>query len=325
MNQAEDRRVAISARVKEHYDYLVAAGYDVVFTALQGSQNYGLDEYTDDYCSDVDTKSIILPSLDDFIKAKQPIFAVEILDNEEHAEVKDIRVMFEMFKKENISYIELLYSDYIIFNPKYEEMIKPIFDHRDEIALADTAQFLKCIAGMAYEKDKALCHPYPGIIEKIEKYGYDGKQLSHCCRLYYFMRDFAECKSIVACYKPNDNRKKILMSFKKQLDIDGKSLSVGYAKYLSNFLVEKIKELKDELIAEHDYGVNVGIWDFLNEIKAKILKFKITEEVLMEEYNQFKQLCEGMIYVDEEFKNAEMAAIERMKVEPKDNFFDYYE
>ena len=102
MNQVEDRRAAISARVKEHYDYLVAAGYDVVFTALQGSQNYGLDEYSDDYCSDVDTKSIVLPCLDDFIRAKQPISAVEILENDEHAEVKDIRVMFEMFKKENI-------------------------------------------------------------------------------------------------------------------------------------------------------------------------------------------------------------------------------
>ena len=87
----------------------------VVGIFLQGSQNYGLDEYSDNYCSDVDTKSIILPNLDDFIMAKQPISAVEVLENNEHAEVKDIRVMFEMFKKENISYIELLYSDYIVF------------------------------------------------------------------------------------------------------------------------------------------------------------------------------------------------------------------
>ena len=50
----------IMKRVQEHYDYLVAAGYDVVFTALQGSQNYGLDEYSDEYMSDVDTKSMVL-------------------------------------------------------------------------------------------------------------------------------------------------------------------------------------------------------------------------------------------------------------------------
>lgn len=288
MIETEDRKAIISARVKEHFDYLVAAGYDVVFTALQGSQNYGLDEYSDDYCSDVDTKSIILPSLDDFIRAKQPISKVEILENGEHAEVKDIRVMFEMFKKENISYIELLYSDYIVFNPKYAEMIKPLFEKRDEIVAADTAQFLRCIAGVAYEKDKALCHPYPGIIDKIEKYGYDGKQLSHCHRLYYFMQDFAEGKPIAACYKPNDGRKIILMNHKKQLAGAGTPMSVDMAVCFSKTLVEKIKELKDKLIEDGDYGVNGAAALFLDEIKAKILKFKITKEIIEENENEKK-------------------------------------
>ena len=312
------------ARVQEHYNYLAAAGYDVVFTALQGSQNYGLDEYSDDYCSDVDTKSIILPCLDDFIRAKQPISAVEILENDEHAEVKDIRIMFEMFKKENISYIELLYSDYIVFNPKYEALIRPIFERRDEIATADTAQFLKCIAGMAYEKDKALCHPYPGIIDKIEKYGYDGKQLSRCYRLLVFIRDFITNKTIKECYKPANIYKEIMMNYKKQLDIYGKPLSKESAVELSANYTQLIKDLKDKLIKENDYGVNGAAALFLDEIKAKILKFKITKEVLMEKYNEFQQLCEDMVYPDEDFKNAEMAAIEKLKVQPQDNFFNYY-
>ena len=316
MDKIKNRKAAISARVKEHYDYLIAAGYEVVFTALQGSQNYGLDEYSDEYQSDVDTKSIILPSLDDFIRAKQPISAVEIMDNNEHAEVKDIRVMFEMFKKENISYIELLYSDYIVFNPKYEKLIRPIFERRDEIATADTTQFLRCIAGMAYEKDKALCHPYPGIIEKIEKYGYDGKQLSHCRRLYYFMQDFAKGKSIAACYKPNDDRKIILMNHKKQLAGAGTPMSVDMAVYFSKTLVEKIKELKDKLIEDNDYGINKAAWVFLDEIKAKILKFKITEDVCFDIIEQFKRLKDNTIHPDDEFKKAETAAIDKLKVQP---------
>ena len=324
MNQVEDRRAAISARVKEHYDYLVAAGYDVVFTALQGSQNYGLDEYSNDYCSDVDTKSIVLPCLDDFIRAKQPVSAVEILENDEHAEVKDIRVMFEMFKKENISYIELLYSDYVVFNPKYEALIKPIFERRDEIATADTAQFLKCIAGMAYEKDKALCHPYPGIIDKIEKYGYDGKQLSHCARLLLYITDFSNGRPIAECYKPAEIYKLTLMNYKKQLDENGVEMSVDEARNRSAAYVEEIKNLKDELIEDSDYGVNSAAALFLDEIKAKILKFKITKEVLVEKCNEFQQLCEDMVYPDEDFKKAEMAAIEKLKVQSQDNFFDYY-
>ena len=279
MNPVEDRRTVIFARVKEHYDYLIAAGYDVVFTALQGSQNYGLDEYSNDYCSDVDTKSIVLPCLDDFIRAKQPVSKVEVMENDEHAEVKDIRIMFEMLKKENISYIELLYSDYIVFNPKYEALIKPIFECRDEVVSADLTQFLKCIAGMAYEKDKALCHPYPGIIEKIKRYGYDGKQLSHCARLSLFIKDFAAGKPVKDCYKPAAAYKLTLMNYKKQLDENGAEMLVEEAMKRSKYYVEEIKNKKDELIEDYGYGVNTAPWVFLDEIKAKILKFKITKEI----------------------------------------------
>jgi len=270
----------ILARVKEHYDYLIAANYDVVFTALQGSQNYELDEYTSEYWSDIDTKSIILPCLDDFIMARAPVSAVKILDNEEHAEIKDIRIMFEMFKKENISYIELLYSDYIIFNPKYEKMIKPIFQHRDQIVAAHPAQFLKCIAGMAYEKNKALCHPYPGIIDKIEKYGYDGKQLSHCARLLLFISSLSNGETVVEAYKPAAAYKQILMNYKKQLDENGNPLSAQEAKIRCEDYMTRVKEIKDNLINKYNFTENTKMWIFLDEIKATILKFKITEEVL---------------------------------------------
>ena len=36
---------------KKHYDYLQSLGYEVVCVCLQGSQNYGLDEYSDEYMS----------------------------------------------------------------------------------------------------------------------------------------------------------------------------------------------------------------------------------------------------------------------------------
>lgn len=45
------------------YDYLIANGYKVLVLFLQGSQNYGLDIYDDDYKSDIDAKAIVLPTL----------------------------------------------------------------------------------------------------------------------------------------------------------------------------------------------------------------------------------------------------------------------
>ena len=276
----------IQNRVQEHHDYLKSLGYNVIFTALQGSQNYGLDEYTDDYRSDVDTKSICLPSFEDFCNAAAPVSRVEVLDNDEHAEVKDLRIMIEMWKKENISYIELLYSDYIIIEPQYQVFLNQILDHRNEIATADTTQFLKCIAGMAYEKDKALCHPYPSIIKKIEKYGYDGKQLSHCARLLLYITDFSNGRPITDCYKPAEMYKSTLMNYKKQLDENGAEMLVEEARSRSQEYVERVKEIKNNLIEANDYEVNIGVWDFLNKIKIEILSMHFRKILLKEEKNE---------------------------------------
>ena len=57
-----NREEHIMNRLSEHYNYAVGQGYEVVCLMLQGSQNYELDVYTDEYKSDIDTKAIVLPS-----------------------------------------------------------------------------------------------------------------------------------------------------------------------------------------------------------------------------------------------------------------------
>ena len=78
-------------------------------------------------------------------------------------------------------------TEFKIINEKYKELISPLFENRDLVAYANPNQFVRCVAGMSMEKRKALCHPYPNTMDKIEKYGYDGKQLSHCRRLLNFL------------------------------------------------------------------------------------------------------------------------------------------
>lgn len=305
----------IKARVKEHYDYLVSLGYEVLFTALQGSQNYGLDEYTDEYWSDIDTKSVVLPTLDDFVYNKTPVSTVKIMPNsEEHAEVKDIRVMFEMFKKENISYIELLYSDYVVINPKYKEFVEELFVHRDEITTADTAQFLKCISGMAMEKHKALCHPYPTIAWKIEKYGFDGKQLHHIVRLYDFISRFRNLEPISACFK--NNSKNRLMNYKKQKDANGEIMNAQEAEFLAQLYDDAIRQMKDEMLYEGDYDINVCVWKFLDELQARIIKQHILE-TLIPSFENFK-------YFSKEEQEAEARVIKANAIAPKENIYEYY-
>lgn len=272
----QERTNKIMNRVQEHYNRLKELGYDVVCTCLQGSQNYGLDEYTNEYTSDIDTKSIIVPSLDDIVKGTSPVSTVIEMENGEHAEVKDIRVMFEMFKKMNISYIELLYTDYKIITPEWYNYIYPIFEQKECIANFNRNQFLRCIAGMAYEKQKAICHPYPGVIQKILEYGYDGKQLSHTVRLWEFISRYTNGEPLSACY--HTTCREMLMNYKKQLDSFGNPLDKDSAVELENLYVEKIRSIKDSNLTEFDQ-VDILTAEFLDRIKFNLIKQKMFREV----------------------------------------------
>ena len=172
----------IFERLRADYEK-VAEKYTVLGVFLQGSQNYGLDYEG----SDIDTKAIIIPTLDDIVLNRKPVSTTWILESNEHIDVKDIRLMHECFRKQNINFVEILFTKYRILNLEYEDLYQPMFDCREYIAHYNKTAAVKCILGQIMEKRKALCHPYPTIIDRIEKYGYDPKQLHHIFRNYDFL------------------------------------------------------------------------------------------------------------------------------------------
>ena len=248
----EERNELIKEKMTYHIKHLLyKTNYEVVCVMLQGSQNYGLDEYTDEYQSDVDTKAIVLPHFRDFVYGSSPVSTTIVLDNNEHIDVKDIRVMFDNFRKMNVSYIELLYSNWIWINPKYEAEVRELLRHRDTIAALNRNQFIRCIAGMSMEKRKALCHPYPNLMDKIEKYGYDGKQLSHCARLFEFLERYLCGIPLEECYI--SCMPQTLMNYKKQLTKDGcRTLTKEEAIELCELYDNATKGLKDGSLTEKD-------------------------------------------------------------------------
>ncbi len=56
----------VQNQIQSHYDELVKLGFNVVGVFLYGSQNYELDYEG----SDVDSKAIVLPTLEDIILNK---------------------------------------------------------------------------------------------------------------------------------------------------------------------------------------------------------------------------------------------------------------
>lgn len=272
------REEKIMKRVQEHYNYLQKHGYEVVCLCLQGSQNYELDEYSAEYTSDIDTKAIVLPSFRDFCYGRSPLSTTLVLENNEHIDVKDIRVMFETIKKMNVSYIELLYTEFKIINSKYIDLIVPLFENRDLIAYANPNQFVRCVAGMSMEKKKALCHPYPNLMDKIEKYGYDGKQLHHCARLNEFLDRYMNGTPLADCYI--SQKKDELMNYKKQLTRDGKQIMSKEDAILNCETYDEVTRIwKDKFIEEHAEGSDSRASELLFRIQYDILKRRFKEEI----------------------------------------------
>lgn len=185
----------IFKELKRRMNYLQdELGYEVLFIALQGSQNYGMDIYTEEYKSDLDCMAVVLPSFDDFVSNKQAVSTTYVLPSNEHINVKDIRLMFELFYKQNPQFLELLFTDYKIVNKKYKLEVQPLFANADKIASYNLLKLYNGISGMAQEKLKALEHPYPSIKDVIDKYGYcytaDTKFLTNTgWKYYYDIRD----------------------------------------------------------------------------------------------------------------------------------------
>lgn len=230
--------------LRAHWKALKKRGYNVIALMLQGSQNYGLEEYSPDYMSDVDTKAIVVPTFRDFLNCAPPISTTIKFENGEQCDVKDIRVMFECFRKQNIQFLELLYTRFKIVDWRYKKLLKPLWEERDAIAAINRKALANGLAGITMEKRKALCHPYPSLLEKIKKYGYDGKQLSHAVRLYILMKNWSEGMPLEKCFWPDKNEREMLMNYKKQLDIEGQPLDVERAIAICDEMVRETGKMK---------------------------------------------------------------------------------
>lgn len=172
-------------RVQEHRRYVEKEyGKDnLFFTALQGSQNYNLD----DELSDIDTKSLLLPTLDSFIYARREPSQTLILPNNEHADVKDFRDMFIMFRKQNINFVEILFTPYVSVNKDWELFYNALVSRAEDIAHYNRYTTMRAMLGHLRQKSEKFYNETTGTSKDVQKYGYDPKQLHHMVRIQDFL------------------------------------------------------------------------------------------------------------------------------------------
>lgn len=257
----------VQKRIQEHYDAAINKGHDVVGVFLQGSQNYGLNYEG----SDVDSKAIVLPRFDDFVLSKSPVSTTAILENNEHLDLKDIRLMFECIKKQNINFVEILFTKYMVMNPEYSSLFQPLFDNREAIARYNVYAAINCLAGMSMEKHKALEHPYPTLITKIEKYGYDPKQLHHILRLREFIERYISGEPYAECLI--SKQREYLIEVKR-----GKH-TLDEARILAKSADTEIGKIRREYMPEHELVVSKNCETIMNDVIVSILKHNFKKEM----------------------------------------------
>lgn len=262
------REQKIEQRLREDFNYVTSLGHNVLGVFLQGSQNYNLDYQG----SDIDTKAILIPSFEDFVLNKKPVSTTLIKEDKSHIDIKDIRLMHECFRKQNINFIEILFTQYKYLNPEYEALYQPMFDNNERIAHYNNYAAVNCIAGMVFEKRKALCHPYEGLRDKIEKYGYDNKQLHHIIRCKEFLERYIDGVPYSGCLIPTipEYLIKIKASYFYSLD---------EAIAIADQCEAATKYIKQEYMNTHDVIIDHEVDTIMNNVLIDVLKYTFKKEI----------------------------------------------
>ena len=259
----EIRHANIMKRVQEHYDEALQYFPEdqIVGIFLQGSQNYELDYEG----SDVDTKLIVVPTFKDICLNKKPVSTTQIRENDEHIDWKDVRKYIEEFRKQNLNFLEILFTEFYILNPMYADEWNRLVEAREFIAHLNPFRAVKSMKGIAHEKYAAMEKPYPSKLAIIEKYGYDGKQNSHLERVDDYLERYIAGESYEACLKPTPSRVPHIMDYKLlsviPLEVaraEGKE-TLAHVDQIANEFCDKTKDCEEPWIREllEDVGYNI--------------------------------------------------------------------
>ena len=162
-----------------------------------------------------------------------PLSKELILPNNEHCEIKDIREMVKNFKKQNINFIEILFTEYFILNPKFEELWKKYFiAYKNEIARYDIHI---AVNSMSHQASHTL-----------NQDSMNSKKISNALRLLYFLEGYIRGDDYNNCLKSTGHRAEFLKDLKQDLYINTAILSRAIQIGLDEYKDKDLKHLVDK-------------------------------------------------------------------------------
>lgn len=181
MTNVQERLAAHYEKACEHY-----GEENILGVFLYGSWNYS----TNLPDSDVDTKCILIPDL--YHLAIKPYDVKHLHIDNEVCECMAIQHMVENWKKQNINFLEILYTDYYIVNPKFmSEWFDFIAEWREALAHYDVKKAILSIGNQAlhtYKQDPT-----------------DFKKQMNTIRIYNSLVRFITNHNYQSCIHPQEN------------------------------------------------------------------------------------------------------------------------
>ena len=241
----------------------------IVGIFYQGSGNYGLDYEG----SDVDTKCIVTPTFKDIALARKPMSTTYVLMNDEHIDMKDIRLYVQTFRKQNLNFLEILYTPYCWFpNYSFFEQWNRLIEHREEITHYDPVRSVKSMMGIASEKYFAMEHHYPARMAWIEKYGYDPKQLHHLLRVSEYLDRYLAGEPYGDCLltKQADYLQEVKLGLHP----------LEEAREIANKVYTDIHEKCDKFIEAHKSDpVDHSVDELLDDVAYQIMELSVQKDI----------------------------------------------
>lgn len=262
--------MTVMDRVKEHYNEALTYFPEdrIVGIFLQGSQNYGLATPQ----SDVDTKLIVTPTFKDIAMNRKPVSTTHIRANEEHIDFKDIRLYIQTFRKQNLNFLEILYTDFAIVNPIYEKQWNRLVESREAITHFNPYRSVQSMKGIALEKYHAMEHEYPSKIEVLKKYGYDPKQLHHLVRVEDYLGRYINGESYESCLDPGPMKQELI-------EIKMGKYSLADARSIADKAKAHVEEMAEYAYSIYPNEENSEVNELLDDVQYEIMRIAVKGEL----------------------------------------------
>lgn len=239
----------------------------VVGIFYQGSGNYGLDYEK----SDIDTKLIVTPTFKEIAFNQSPVSTTHVRANDEHTDFKDIRLYIQTFRKQNINFLEILFTPFQWVNWKYADEWQRLVTNREAIAHYNPYQAIKAMKGVAMEKFHAMEHEYPSKAAVLAEYGYDPKQVSHLVRVEEYIERYIKGDSYESCLYP--------INSEFIMDIKLGKYDLAAARDIAQKSITRITNIADEFTSKTENKGDPAVDELLDSVQYNIMEKAIKMEL----------------------------------------------